>query len=232
MSLSDDDDKYDGPSAALLEVAAIVSPLLRSMSKKVTDRRVKVYNRETGEVVGEATIGDTVNGLAKAQQLLVEVDPDIRPTEFICKYCGKPGKIVARGGALPTLCAGGCDCENKCGNKASRNSIVLAVKQERKAKCKECVNKDRAERLRKAHEAITPEQRSEIARKGNAARTTEERRNSARNARYARITPEQRSEIARKREAHITPEQKTTAARKAWETRRANAEAKKREDAK
>lgn len=199
--------EYEGPSAAKLEVQALLGPLLRNVPR----RKVKVYKPSTGEVVGEVTLAEALEGVLKANDLQNQVDEETRPKTVKCEYCGLPVKVALSGSVL-RVCREGCRCD--CGNRMSRSRVMDKVRLGQKGECKNCTSSKNA---RVAHEASrqafanrSPEQRTEMARKnGEAVRQA-----------LANMSPEQRLDrIKKARDA--TPEQLSERARKGYETRRA-----------
>lgn len=98
------------------ELAGYVAPILRSTEECVLRRRVKTYDRETGEVTGEVTMREVVGGLAQATALGLEVVEGVRRSESMCERCGKPVKSRSiRHG--PRFCPsgdGGCHRQRVC----------------------------------------------------------------------------------------------------------------------
>lgn len=99
--------KYNGPTAERLEAAALVSPIVRSINWKTLQRKVKVFNRETGDVVAESKYGEAVKGLVNAHALEIDVGEGVRPKELHCD-CGSFFSIP-KSGRIPTRCD---ECRN------------------------------------------------------------------------------------------------------------------------
>ena len=132
--------------------------------------------------------------------------------------------------------------------KARKANAAQTPEQRRERQLKAAASQtpeQRSENARKANAAQTPEQRSRRSRDAAASRTPEQRSESARKATasltpeqrsdrvrkgHAKKTPEQRSEVVRKMNASLTPDQRSQRAAKGWETRRANAEKKSKEE--
>jgi len=175
-----DDERYDGPTAAQLEAAAYVSPMLRRMKKEVADRRVTVVNQETGKVVGKMKWGDVVHQVAAAFSLETQKDPDKRPDVVTCRFCGVPIRIGNKG-PLPEICSSGCKCD--CGKNLHRSSVRKAASRGKRAKCKQCRQGNKTPRRTGTRRpAKTPEQRSALCRAREAAKTPEQRSEAMRKA--------------------------------------------------
>lgn len=102
--------KEDSDALARLEAAGLVAPIVRGMEEKTLRRRVRTYDRETGEPVRDVTVRELVGGLAKVTALEVEVIEGKRPKEVLCKLCGKMIQVQPNG-AIPVKCQksiGGC----------------------------------------------------------------------------------------------------------------------------
>ena len=192
------------------ELAGYVAPIIRSTEERVLRRRVKTYDRETGEVTGEVTMREVVGGLAQATALGLEVVEGVRPKETACTLCGKPVPVPSTGGAVERICRGedgGCHRQKTCASEGCArrppNSAFTKAKVRRRSgaawRCVVCAS---SARLRRMIGSMTPEQRSEKARGAGFAAS-------------AAMTPEQRSERARRVHAAMTPEQRSERARKA-----------------
>lgn len=113
-----------------LEAAGLVAPILRGADERALRRPVKVYDRETGEVLREATVREVVGGLAKATALGLEVVEGVRAQDGVCEACGKV--LAARkDGRPPRTCPGelgGCQrqtaCAGGCGRKPTRTAFT------------------------------------------------------------------------------------------------------------
>ena len=117
------------------ELAGYVAPILRSTDERVLRRRVKTYDRETGETTGEVTMREVVGGLAQATALGLEVVEGVRPNGGVCEACGKPFEARVRGHA-PRFCPpkiGGCHRQRTCANcEAVPPPSVLSAAQVRR----------------------------------------------------------------------------------------------------
>ena len=231
-----------------LEAAAAIAPVVRALRPEVKRRRIKVYDRNTGAVKGEAPLADAIAGVLAAHQIEIEVADGERPKEFQCKACKRWGK-VPENGRVPVYCTRPCLCTSPgCRGRArSAHAVWHSARVGRGPLCPPCARESRVsatrkanaatieqrrETMRKVQAALTTEQRSEIARKSNGSMTPEQRaaKGSKMSAiarrRMASMTPEERSKALRRANAAKTPEQRAAAVRKAWETRRAKAKAK------
>lgn len=128
------------------EAAGLVAPILRNADERTLRRPVKVYDRETGEVVREATVREVVGGLAKATALGLEVVEGVKPREIMCLVCGRPAPVRAGRGRPPSMCrrcAGPASCaprendnmsaEPRCAGGCGAAVPVRARRRARKA---------------------------------------------------------------------------------------------------
>jgi hypothetical protein len=189
------------------ELAGYVAPIVRGTSETLLRRRVKTYDRDTGEVTGEVTMRQVIGGLAEVTKLEIEVIDGKRPNHFTCDTCGKVFEMPKTW--TPTTCklcrtGGQTVCPCGCGKAPPNGAFRPAVVAVRKGGRWTC----RREAARRRADAMTPEQRSERSRKANAAMTPEQRSEAARRRADA-MTPEQRSERSRKANAAMTPEQRS-----------------------
>ena len=216
------------------ELAGYVAPIVRGTSEVLLRRRVKTYDRETGEVTGEVTMRQVIGGLAEVTKLEIEVIDGKRPKHFTCGTCGKVFEVPKT--HIPKTCdtcranrQQPCPCG--CGQLPPPAAFApsnLARRAGRPWRCRHSAARMRVENM-------TPEQRSETTRKWNASRTPEQRSEAVRRGHAARA-PELRESMrvdarewgrkgACQRAAKTTPEQRSEAVRRAWETRRAKAAA-------
>lgn len=136
----------DGGVLLVLEAAGLVAPILRNADERTLRRPVKVYDRETGEVVREATVREVVGGLAKATALGLEVIEGVRAQDGICEACGKV--LAARkDGRPPRTCPGelgGCQrqtvCAGGCGRKPTRAAFTAKQAVSRNGRAWSCLN--------------------------------------------------------------------------------------------
>ena len=128
------------------ELAGYVAPILRSTDERVLRRRVKTYDRETGEVTGEVTMREVVGGLAQATALGLEVVEGVRSLGGLCELCGKVLEAPKNGHA-PRACPtalGGCrrQAACACGAAPPRAAFTPANVARRKGtpwRCKRCM---------------------------------------------------------------------------------------------
>jgi hypothetical protein len=117
------------------ELAGYVAPIVRGTSETVLRRRVKTFDRETGEVTGEVTMRQVLGGLTEVTALGIEVIDGVKAAEFICPECGRVGQNRSRAGVSPRCdactflhCA---DCEKPL----PRNYSAPSMRRGRGAAC-------------------------------------------------------------------------------------------------
>lgn len=95
------------------ELAGYVAPIVRGASERVLQRRVRTYDRATGETTGETTMREALGGLVKATALGLEVIEGVRPKAVPCQQCQLPVKVGGARGGLPTVCRFGTGCRKR-----------------------------------------------------------------------------------------------------------------------
>lgn len=128
--------KYEGPSKEVLEAAAIIAPIVRSIPEKARQRRVHVYKPESGETVGVRTYGEIVNGLVAAYGLAIKVNDGVRPSSVQCAYCRKPLAVNKGASKVVSVCRDGCACS--CGAVITANGVRRALRNGKTPKCRAC----------------------------------------------------------------------------------------------
>lgn len=156
------------------ELAGYVAPIVRGTSETLLRRRVKTYDRETGEVTGEVTMRQVIGGLAEVTKLEIEVIDGRRPKHFTCDGCGKVFRVPKCARWFPVKCspcrAGGqtvCPCG--CGMAPPSYAFVPATVARRRGAPWRCPPSGRALR-RELMSAMTQEQRASMTRAAIDAR--------------------------------------------------------------
>lgn len=144
------------------ELAGYVAPIVRGTSETLLRRRVKTYDRETGEVTGEVTMRQVIGGLAEVTKLEIEVIDGKRPKHFTCDGCGKVFRL-ARSGQPRMTCntcraRGQTVCPCGCGKAPPMHAFTPSAVADRGGRPWTC----RPEAARRKYAALTPEQRIEF----------------------------------------------------------------------
>lgn len=109
-----------------LALAGVVAPVLRSQDARTARRRVKVYDRATGEVVREISLVEAQKGLLATAKIELEVQPDERPTHVSCELCGRV-LPVEKGRVPPKACRSGCDRQQTCAGWGPTEGLCDAI---------------------------------------------------------------------------------------------------------
>lgn len=141
-----------------LAIASAVAPVLRSVTERVSRRRVKVYSRATGETLREATMGEALRGLAEAYAIEHTIDDaEARRTKketkvVECLVCTRPFEVetgvALKKGYRGSVCAK-CvvaPCAGGCGKITPSHATLPGIVRARKCApwtCGTCAQKKR-----------------------------------------------------------------------------------------
>lgn len=142
-----DDDERDEVALEVLELVALVAPIVRAVPDKVRKRPVTYFSQETGKVTGRGVYEDTLQSLLVDNRIEVSTFPDAdvkRPTVVPCRRCGASIPVRPRG-IIPSLCAKGA-CEVKCINDGCNNKATMRGGKHRR--CPSCTVAHHRQRMR------------------------------------------------------------------------------------
>lgn len=129
--------KTDLNKAERLAVAAVIAPTVRERGLRGRNRPVKVYNRETGEVVREATLAEVHKGVLEALNISHLTQDGVKPKEKVCP-CGR-GIIRQTGQRMRPRCPECYKCV--CGKKLSKYvwcATAIALRKGGSPACRVC----------------------------------------------------------------------------------------------
>ena len=121
--------------AQRLTIAAAVAPSLRAASATSMQRKVKVYDQESGQVVRHASLAEIQKGILATARIEFDVVESSRPTRLVCEVCG--GIFNDRNRGVPAKrclkCRNRRSC-SECGEPASRGHSCIACYVKRVSK--------------------------------------------------------------------------------------------------
>lgn len=88
--------------AERLAIAGAIAPRMRETEELARTRRVRLYNQQTGEETGSATLADARAGILKRAGIELETRPGVRPSQVLCLSCRNLFKT--RPGPTPKYC--------------------------------------------------------------------------------------------------------------------------------
>jgi hypothetical protein len=154
-----------------LELAGAVAPALRNATEKTKSRRIGLIDAN-GNVVGYTTGAEALRGLAKIQELEHAVTDDTRPTEIVCRLCGKTVYVRSQPGRILSQCSEVCmGCVTPgCDGLLSKQTARKVARLGAPPRCPKCARSWAASQRQAAR---TPEQRAESMRRVVASKTPE-----------------------------------------------------------
>jgi hypothetical protein len=179
-------DDAEWSKAERLVVAGALAPRLRSQDEKVSGRRVALTDKD-GKVTGYTTLGEVQRALLRERQIELETIEGVRPTEVVCRHCGKTITVKRGPGPVPKVCKDGCD--RRCATEGCDGILakITAYQNAQKGtkgvcrKCRDASNGRNVTALRKSR-GRTHAERSTASLKGAAAMTPEQRSERMRKA--------------------------------------------------